>query len=366
MPKPKARKPNRGRKSVTRPTKHGEDAEKAKPPVAHARGSERKRYRTATVRESVPLARPKKSVATKKSPATIQPLDLSAFPPESLTQSEKWICLACILDVFTRHMGLALKTAHLEIKRYTPTLLELYAPAPTRPFFEPSDHGPCPYCGSPAKWHARIRVYRIESGKATDTLRRALIKSLPKTGDPFVVIEQKATGQNAFFEWLDKTSGDLDFDDPGWLNVISRHYLSRKEPKVDWLPTFDAAHAIRRSRRLDSGFELDQGRLFLAPALFDELLLVQYLASRSQKAGGLTLEGRYTLPELFSRLRNAGYLRNAEIHAHNPSDALEKLLEHLSGGETAIKFYHLVDRRELLEKAKALSLVNPPKPKVKP
>jgi hypothetical protein len=307
----------------------------------------------------------KKSVPTKISPATLQPLDLSAFPPESLTQSEKWICLACILDVFTRHMGLALKTAHLEIKRYTPTLLELYAPSPTRPFFEPADNGPCPYCGSPPKWHARFRVYRIESGKATDTLRRTLIKSLPKTGDPFVVIEQKATGQNAFFEWLDKTSGELDFDDPGWLNVISRHYLSRKEPKVDWLPTFDAAHAIRRSRRLDSGFELDQGRLFLAPALFDELLLVQYLASRSQKAGGLTLEGRYTLPELFSRLRNAGYLRTAEIHAHNPSDALEKLLEHLSGGETAIKFYHLVDRRELLEKAKTLSMVNPPKPKAK-
>ena len=31
--------------------------------------------------------------------------------------------------------------------------------------------------------------------------------------------------------------------------------------------------------------------------LFDELLLVQYLVSRSQLAGGLTLERRYTLPE---------------------------------------------------------------------
>lgn len=332
-------------------------AKKHKKPVKAAAKS--KRVPKGATKKPSP---PKKAGGNKK-PAGIEPLDLSAFPPESITQSEKWICLACILDVFTRHMGLALKTAQLEIKRYTPTLQELYAPVPTRPFFEPSDSGACPYCGSSAKWHARLRIYRIESGKATDALRRALIKSFPKTGDPFVVIEQKATGQNAFFEWLDKTSGDLDFDDPGWLNVISRHYLSRKEPKVDWLPTFDAAHAIRRSRRIESGFELDQGRLFLAPALFDELLLVQYLASRSQKAGGLTFEGRYTLPELFSRLRNAGYLRTAEIRAHNPWDALEQLLEHLSGGETAIKFYHVVDRRELLERAKALSSEKTPRPK---
>jgi hypothetical protein len=308
-----------------------------------------------------------KKLAVSKPPTSAEPLDLSAFPPESLTQSEKWICLACILDVFTRHLGLALKTAHLEIKRYTPSLDELYSPAPTRPFFQTSaGKNPCPYCGSPPKWHARFRAYRIESGKATDALRRALVKSLPKSGDQYVLLEQKATGQHAFFEWLDKISSAINFDDPAWLRELSRHYLSRKEPKVDWRAHFDATNSIRRSRRIEAGFEVDQGRLFLAPMLFDELLLVQYLASRSQKAGGLTLEGRYTLPELFSRLRNAGYLRAAEIHAHNPSDALEQLLDHLSGGETALKFYHLVDRRELLEKAQAVRLVKLPKPKAKP
>src|SRR5580658_7010525 len=120
---------------------------------------------------------PKKSVAREKAPTGTEPLDLSTFPPESLTQSEKWICLACVLVVFTRLMGLALKSAHLEIKRYTPSLDELYAPAPMRPFFQTnSGKDPCPYCGSPEKWHARFRVDRIESGKATDALRRALVK----------------------------------------------------------------------------------------------------------------------------------------------------------------------------------------------
>jgi hypothetical protein len=343
VPKPTASKPTAFKPTAFKPT--------ASKPTASKPSRDRK-------------GAPEKS---GKSKPGIQPLDLSAFPPESIIESEKWICLACILDVFTRHLGLALKTAHLEIKRYTPSLDELYASAPMRPFFEAaSGQGPCPYCGSPIKWHARLRVHRIESGKATDALRRALVKSLPKSGDQFVLLEQKATGQHAFFEWIDKTSAAINFDDPGWLRELSRHYLSRKEPKVDWHAHFDATHSIRRSRRIDTGFEIDQGRLFLSPTLFDELLLVQYLASRSQKAGGLTLEGRYTLPELFSRLRNAGYLRAVEVQAHNPSDALEQLLDHLSGGETALKFYHLVDRRELLEKAKAVQLVRPPKPKTKP
>jgi hypothetical protein len=105
---------------------------------------------------------------------------------------------------------------------------------------------------------------------------------------------------------------------------------------------------------LESGWEVDAGRLFLAPDLFDELLLVQYLVSRSHRAGGLTLEGRYTLPELFVRLRNAGYLRTVGVHAHTPSDAFEELLVYLSGGETSLKFYYIVDRREFLDRVEAL------------
>jgi hypothetical protein len=209
-------------------------------------------------------------------------------------------------------------------------------------------------------------VYRIESGKATDALRRELVKSLPKSDDQFVLLEQKATGQHAFFEWIDKISAAVNFDDPRWLRELSQHYLSRKEPKEDWQALFGSTHAIRRSRRLETGWEVDHGRLFLSPTLFDELLLVQYLASRSQKAGGLTLEGRYTLQELFGRQRNAGYLRAVDIHAHNASDALDQLLDHLSGGETALKFYHIVDRRDLLEKTKTLRLEKPPRPKAKP
>jgi hypothetical protein len=103
--------------------------------------------------------------------------------------------------------------------------------------------------------------------------------------------------------------------------------------------------------------------LFLAPLLFDELLLVQYLVSRAHRAGGLTLEGRYTLPELFARLRNSGYLRSVGVETHNPSDAFEQLVTHLGGGDTSLRFYYIVDRRDLLQQIKALEDVRVPKEK---
>jgi hypothetical protein len=248
------------------------------------------------------------------------------------------------------------------MKRYTPSFEELTSAKAARPFFEAHDKQLCPYCGSPAKWHARIETHRIESGKATDVLRRNLVKSLPASGDQFVVLEQKATQQHAFFEWLEKIGANLDLDNPAWLRDLSLHYLGRKEPKVNWQAEFSGVHAIRRSRRLEAelpAWEVEQGRLYLAPMLFDELLLVQYLVSRSQLAGGLTLERRYTLPELWHRLRHSGYLRFIGVQADNPSDALEQMLAHLSGGEAAARYYYIVDRREHLERVKALQTEKP-------
>ncbi|HTS49227.1 MAG TPA: hypothetical protein VMH05_14850 [Bryobacteraceae bacterium] len=308
----------------------------------------------------------KKPPAPKKKPATSPHktapalLDLSKFPPESITHGERWICLACVWEVFTRHMGLAPRTAMLEIKRYTPSLEELSAQLAARPYFIPDDpKSPCPYCGSSSKWHARMACHRIESGKATDALRRELLKSLPKSNNQFVVLEQKSTQQEAFFDWLEKISKQLDLDNPAWLRDASLHYLSRKEPKVDWNTEFQRIHTLRRSRRLEEGWEVDSGRLFLAPSLFDELLLVQYLLSRSHRAGGMTLERRYTLPELWHRLRNSGYLRTVGVAAGNPSDALEQLLGYLSGGDASIRFYYIVDRRAFLETATLLSAAKP-------
>jgi hypothetical protein len=285
------------------------------------------------------------------------PLDLSKFPAESITRMERAICLACVWKVLTYHLKLAPKTALVEIRRYTPSLDELTATTVARPYIpDPSYKHPCPYCGAASKWIARLPIYRIESGKATDTLRRELVKSLSKKDESFVVLEQKATQQLAFFEWLESISKQADLSDPASIRDVSRHYLSRREPKADWQAEFGRTHSIRRSRRLEEGWEVDSGRLFLAPMLFDELLLVQYLVSRSHRAGGLTLEGRYTLPELFHRLRHSGFLGVVGVQAGNPADALEQLVEYLSGGATALRFYYIIDRRQLLAGARELKI----------
>jgi hypothetical protein len=317
----------------------------------------------ATAKQSKAKTPIAKKPAAKK--ANVFRVDLSAFPPESVVSSDRSLCVACVWQTFTHAMKLAPKTALGEIKRYTPSVEELTSTDDSRPFFAALEKQACPYCGSAAKWHARIDTNRIESGKATDILRRHLVKSLPKSNDQFVVLEQKATQQHAFFEWLEKIGSQLDLENPAWLRDVSLHYLGRKEPKVNWQTVFAEIHSIRRSRRLgveepaSKTWETEHGRLFLAPMLFDELLLVQYLVSRSQLAGGLTLERRYTLPELWHRLRHSGYLRFIGVQANNPSDALEQILAHLSGGEASARYYYIVDRRELLEKVKALETEKP-------
>lgn len=255
-------------------------------------------------------------------------------------------------------MGLAPKTAYGEIRRHAPLLAEITS-EPVRPYFAAADR--CPYCDSPARWHATLEVHRIEGGKAADAARRKLIASLPS--EKYFVVEEKATQRHALYDWLEKTSTGLDLDRPSWLLTASSHYLGRVKPKTDWEATMKGIHSIRRSRRVEEGWEIETGRLFLAPMLFDELLLVQYLLSRSHRAGGLTLEGRYTWPELFARLRHSGYLRNAGVTASESGEVLEQILAILSGGESAMRYYHVVDRRDYLEKAAQIARYPPWRPR---
>jgi hypothetical protein len=282
-------------------------------------------------------------------------LDFSAFPPGTVAEYTTHLCLACTFDLFTTQLGLAPRTAYSEIKRYAPTLPELTAPQATRPFFDSDEKNPhCPYCNSAKRWHARLDTYRLEGGKTTDAARRALLKSLPKAEEQFQTIETKSDRRAIFFEWLDTLGRTLDLDDDAWLVEATRAFLERREPKTDWAEVFEGLRAVRRSQRLEEGWERDRDRLFLAPALYNDALLVQYLVSRSHKHGGRTLEGRLTLLELIRRLRHSGHLDAQGITERDQFDVLEKLIEHLTGGDDAVKLYYIVDRRDFLEKVKTV------------
>jgi glutaredoxin len=281
-------------------------------------------------------------------------VDFTDFPPGTVTEYTTLVCLACIFDIFTKQIGLAPRSAYTEIKRYRPTVEELTSPKAVRPFFDSDEKHPrCPYCNAAKRWHARLDTHCIEGGKTTDTPRRKLVKSLEKKKDQFAVIEVKSDRRSAFFDWLDTLRTTLDLDDPGWLLEATKAYLERQAPKEKWTEVFEGLRAVRPSSRLEDGWERDGPRLFLAPPLYNESLLVQYLVSRSHEHGGRTLEGRLTLMDLIRRMRKGGYLATHNIEATGQFEIFEKLLDEVAGSGQ-LKLYYIVDRREFLEKVKSV------------
>jgi hypothetical protein len=282
-------------------------------------------------------------------------LDLSAFPPGSVTEYSTLVCLACVFDIFTTQLGFAPRTAYSEIRKYSPTIAELTAPKALRPFFDSDDkQAHCSYCNAAKRWHARLETVRIEGGKATDAARRVLIKKLPLKDNQFQVIETRSDKRAIFFDWLDTLVRNLNLDDQAWLLEATQAYLARTEPKTKWSEVFEALRAVRRSQRLSQGWEREGSRLFLAPSTYNEALIVQYLVSRSHVHGGQTLEGRLTLFELIRRLRYSGYLDAQEISGADQFEILDAIVEKLAGGQGKVKLYHIVDRREFLDKVKSV------------
>ena len=353
-------------------------AKKAKPSAKKAKAappSKAKKGGAATSKKAAPsksktaagkkaVSKPKaatkieaKAQATKatKAKAPKDVLDFGEFPAGSVTRHEVTLCLSCIFKLFTNQMGLAPRTAYNEIRRYAPTVDELTSRAPQRPFFkatgEKNPH--CPYCDAPKRWHANLSVYRVEGGKASDAARRALVKKLPTKDEQFFISEEKKTAKQVFFEWLERLGQTLDFeDDASWMLVAARSYLERREPKSDWAAAFGGVRVVRRSQRLEEGWEREGARLFLAPALYNDVLLVQYLVSRSHRHGGRTFEGRLTLPDLVGRMRRGGHLDAQGITDRDRFDVLEQLVEPLTGGDAPARLHFITDRRDLLERAK--------------
>lgn len=281
-------------------------------------------------------------------------LDLSDFPPGTVTEYTTLACLACIFEIFTRQFGLTPRTAYSEIKRYAPSIEELTGRKAARPFFDSDEKNPhCPHCNAAKRWHARFDTTRLVGGKLTDAARRKLIKTLPRQNEHFQISELKSDHRAVLFDWLETLTETLDLDSESWLLEATHAYLERLEPKTDWRPAFENLRTIRPSKRL-TGWERAGSRLFLAPPIYNEALIVQYLVSRSHTHGGQTLEGRLTLMDLIRRLRYSGYLDAQGITERDQFEILERLLEKLSGGPGNVKLYFIVDRRDFLEKVKTV------------
>ncbi|HZJ43130.1 MAG TPA: hypothetical protein VFD63_05125 [Pyrinomonadaceae bacterium] len=152
---------------------------------------------------------------------------------------------------------------------------------------------------------------------------------------------------------MDTLRISVDLADSQWLLETTRALLARQEPKTNWEEIFEGVRTIRPSARIAEGWQRDGTRLFLAPGIYNEVLLVQYLLSRSHEHGGRTLEGRLTLMELIKRFRRSGYFEKHQIAVTDQFEVLEKLIDEVAGSGN-LKLYYVVDRREFMEKVKAV------------
>lgn len=354
------KKPTAKKKAA--PAKKQKSAANKKPPQKSAakktasatkKRATKKNATKKSVAKKVASAAKKKTAVAKKSARDV--LDLGDVPPGLVARYSAALCLACIFDLFTRRLGLTPRTAYTEIRRHEPTIEELTTREPQRPYFRDEGRNPrCPYCDAAPRWHARLATYRVEGGKATDAARRALVRQLPARDGEFQFVEKKSTARAAFFEWLERLGQELVFDrdERAWMLAAARRYLERREPRTDWAEVFDGVRQVRRSHLLAEGWEREGQRLFLAPVVYNDVLLVQYLVSRSHRHGGRTFEGRLTLPELVRRMRFSGHLHAQGINDRDQFDVLEKLVEQLTGGDAPLKLHYIIDRRDLLQKVK--------------
>jgi hypothetical protein len=296
-------------------------------------------------------------------------IDLTGFPSGTVTEYTTLVCLACIFDIFTKQLGLAPRTAFSEIKRHTPTIEELTTRKAMRPYFDSDEKHPhCPDCGSGKRWLARFDTICIEGRKTTDAPRRALAKKLPQAGEQFLFVDKKSDSRAVFFEWLDTVSRNLDLNDESWLLDSARYYLERRDAKTNWEEIFSGVRAVCRSTRISEGWERDGARLYLAPNVYGEALLIQYLVSRSHAHGGLTSEGRLTLLELIRRLRYFGYLDQIGISEREPGEVFEKIIEHLAStqdwsSKVSVRGGHKTTVKASKKSTKARQLkISPPAP----
>jgi hypothetical protein len=199
---------------------------------------------------------------------------------------------------------------------------------------------------------ATVHGIEIEAHREIAKEIRKLLAEIKQKPDEFTIIKDERAPVQVFSDWLERLSQRLNFAGEMWLRDAAIEYLRRRAPLADWSGVENIGR-IFLSRRLEEGWERDGHRLYLAPTLYGDVLVIQYLLGRAHLHGALTFEGRLTLFEFFHRLRRLGYLEKRGIEAADPSSALEGAIAKLAE-EGEIKPYFIIDRRAYLDQLKAI------------
>ena len=273
-------------------------------------------------------------------------------PQALLSERSVQVCLKCGFDVMTRQMGLAARTAYTEMRKFAPVSSDFQRRV-DRPLFHSSNpKSRCPYCDAAKRWVTTIRRIEIDEHRDARKPVKALLTSIKKKPAEYIILKEARTSVEVFSEWLERTRSALDFESETWPLDAALAFIQRRDPAADWSDIHEVTR-VQLSRRTENDWERVGPRLFVSPSLYGDLLVVQYLLSKTHLHGALTFEGRLTLFEFFHRLRRLGYLESKNIQADDPGSMLESAVASIAG-EGDIKPHLVIDRTAYLDQLKSL------------
>ena len=282
-------------------------------------------------------------------------ISFDSIPRSAVSRTSLKICLKCAFEVFTKQLKLTTRTAYSELKKHVPEEADFTGTATSRPHFPdepPLDH--CPYCAGPKRWFAEFHAVRIDANASFEKERKKLWAALKKQADRFALWKPERTQMQIFSEWLERLNRSLNFQSDQWLLDAAVSYIKRSEPSNDWDKILSSTvQRVQLSRTFEGNWRYEDGWLYVSPALYGDVIIVQHLLSRSHKHGGQTFEGRLTFQELHRRLRRIGYFGAREIDSGDPYEAFEQVVARLvDSGPSAV--YYAVDRQDYLDKLKSV------------
>jgi len=282
-------------------------------------------------------------------------ISFDSIPSSAVSKTTLKICLKCAFDVFTKQLKLTPRTAYSELKKHVPEEVDITGAATSRPHFadQPeTDH--CPYCNGAKRWFAEFHAMRIDASPSFEKDRKKLWAALKKQPDRFTLWSPERTKMQIFSEWLERLNRSLTFESDQWLLDAAVSQIRRSAPSNDWDNVLSSGvRRVQLSRQVEDGWKYEDQWLYVSPALYGDVIMVQHLLSRSHQHGGRTFEGRLTFQELIRRLRRIGYFEAKGIDADDPYEAFEQAIARLvDSGPSAV--YYAVDRKDYLAKLKSV------------
>ena len=282
-------------------------------------------------------------------------ISFDSIPGSAISETTLKICLKCAFDFFTKQLKLAPRTAYTELRKHVPEESDFTGSSTARPhFFDEEGFSHCPYCNGSKRWFADFRARRIDAHPSFEKERKKLWAALKKEPDRFTIWNPERTQMQIFSEWLERMKKNIDFANDRWLLEVAVSLVKRFAPANNWDDILKSGvRRVQLSRQVEDSWRFENGWIYVAPALYGDILMVQHLLSRSHLHGGLTFEGRLTLQELMKRLRRIGYFEAKKIEGGDPFEAFElAIVGIVDSGPSAV--YYAVDRSDYLEKLKSV------------